>query len=87
MTNFSKYIKGKNLALLVFTTFYFFLSRFMLVMDRIFLDTSIGVYVSYAFFTLTFILIARLIKIDKQVKLFILILGIFFGVLLGYAFL
>ena len=55
MTNFLKYIKGKNLALLVFTTFYFFLSRFMLEIDRIFLNTPTGVYVSYTFFTLTFI--------------------------------
>ena len=79
MTNFLKYIKGKNLALLVFTTFYFFLSRFMLEIDRIFLNTPTGVYVSYTFFTLTFILIARSIKIEKQVKLFILVLGILFA--------
>ena len=87
MTNFLKYIKGKNLALLVFTTFYFFLSRFMLEIDRIFLNTPTGVYVSYTFFTLTFILIARSIKIEKQVKLFILVLGILFVILMGFAFL
>jgi len=87
MINFSKYIKGKNVALLVFTTLYFFLSRFMLEINRIFPDPSIGVYVSYTFFSLTFILIARLINIEKQLKLFILILGVLFGILLGFAFL
>ena len=59
----------------------------MLEIDRIFLNTPTGVYVSYTFFTLTFILIARSIKIEKQVKLFILVLGVLFGILMGFAFL
>lgn len=83
MNKFSESTIQKSLFLLT-STFYFFLSRFMLNINTIYADASWRVYVPYALITLLFVIYGQKVKIESKKKFLLLILGILFGVILGF---
>lgn len=86
MNKFSKITTQTNLFLLI-STFYFFLSKFMLNINTIYADASWRIYVPYVFVTLLFVIYGRKVKIESKIKLFLLILGVLLGLILGFVLL
>lgn len=83
MNKFTNSTTQTKLFLLV-STFYFFLSRFMLNINTIYADASWRVYVPYVFVTLLFVIYGRKVKIESKRKLLLLILGVLLGLILGF---